>query len=101
MTREVQEAIKQLKAHAQYYLNASDLSALNIVIEALQQETSECKAEDCISREQALRINELHHGSMPNHINHQIWEELRALPSVYPKSDKPSGNDDKGAESEN
>ena len=39
---------------------------------------------DCISRTEALKINELHHGEMPNCVNHQIWTELKALPSVYP-----------------
>lgn len=41
--------------------------------------------EDAVSREAVLRINELHHGQMPNHINHQIWEEVKALPPVTPK----------------
>ena len=40
--------------------------------------------EDAISRQAAIRINELHHGQMPNHINHEIWEELKGLPSVTP-----------------
>ena len=40
---------------------------------------------DAISRQAAIRINELHHGQMPNHINHEIWEELKGLPSVTPK----------------
>ena len=44
--------------------------------------------EDCIPRKAALRINELHHGQMPNHINHQIWKELKAVPSVLPKAKK-------------
>lgn len=40
---------------------------------------------DCISRQAALDINENHHGQMPNHVNHEIWNEIKALPSVTPK----------------
>lgn len=40
--------------------------------------------DDAISREAVLRINELHHGQMPNEINHQIWQEIKKLPSVHP-----------------
>lgn len=49
--------------------------------EMLEQQT----CEDYISRQAVIRINELHHGEMPNHINHQIWEEIKALPSVTPQ----------------
>ena len=38
--------------------------------------------EDAISRQAVLEINESHHGEMPNHVNHQIWEEVKALPPV-------------------
>lgn len=41
--------------------------------------------EDCISRQAVLDINEHHHGQMPNHVNHEIWKEIKALPSVTPK----------------
>ena len=41
--------------------------------------------DDCVSREAVLLINELHYGQMPNHINHQIWQEIKDLPSVTPK----------------
>ncbi len=41
--------------------------------------------EDCISRQAVLDINEHHHGQMPNHVNHEIWNEINALPSVTPK----------------
>ena len=44
--------------------------------------------EDAISREAVLRINELHHGQMPNCINHQIWEEIKQLPPVTPSRRK-------------
>ena len=37
---------------------------------------------DLISRQAVLKINRMHHGQMPNHINHQIWEEINELPSV-------------------
>lgn len=41
--------------------------------------------DDCISRQAVLDINEHHHGQMPNHVNHEIWNEINALPSVTPK----------------
>ena len=41
--------------------------------------------EDAISREAVLDINENHHGQMPNHINHQIWQEIKDLPPVIPQ----------------
>ena len=40
---------------------------------------------DCITRKAVLDINESHHGQMPNHINHQIWQEIKDLPPVTPK----------------
>ena len=40
---------------------------------------------DAVSRQAVLDINESHHGQMPNHINHQIWQEIKALPSVRPQ----------------
>ena len=40
---------------------------------------------DCISRQAVLDINERHHGQMPNHVNHEIWKEIKALPSVTPQ----------------
>lgn len=43
------------------------------------------ECEDCISRAEAIEINKKYHGKMPNDINHQIWEEINALPSVQPK----------------
>ena len=41
--------------------------------------------EDCISRQAVLDINEHYHGQMPNHINYEIWKEIKALPSVQPQ----------------
>ena len=38
--------------------------------------------DELISRQAVLDINESHHGQMPNHINHQIWQEIKELPSV-------------------
>ena len=43
--------------------------------------------EDCISRKAVLDINESHHGQMPNHVNHEIWEEIKALPPITPQPD--------------
>ncbi len=48
-------------------------------------EFSEEPCEDCISRQAVLDINESHHGQMPNHINYQIWQEIKDLPPVIPK----------------
>ena len=41
--------------------------------------------DDAISRQAVLDINERHHGQMPNHVNHEIWKEIKALPSVTPQ----------------
>jgi hypothetical protein len=46
---------------------------------------SQFPVEDCISRQAVIDINHNHYGEMPNYINHQIWEEINALPSVQPK----------------
>ena len=43
---------------------------------------------DLISRQAVFDINESHHGQMPNHINHQIWQEIKELPSVNPQEPK-------------
>lgn len=43
------------------------------------------ESEDAVSRKAVLDINESHHGQMPNHINHQIWQEIKDLPPVTPK----------------
>ena len=40
---------------------------------------------DAVSRQAVLDINESHHGQMPNHINHQIWQEIKDLPPVTPQ----------------
>lgn len=40
---------------------------------------------DAINRQAVLDINESHHGQLPNHVNHQIWDEIKALPSVTPQ----------------
>ena len=44
--------------------------------------------EDAVSRQAVLDINASHHGQMPNHINHQIWQEIKDLPSVRPQEQK-------------
>lgn len=47
--------------------------------------TEQEPCDDCISRSAVLDINEHHHGQMPNHVNHEIWKEIKALPSVTPQ----------------
>mgnify|MGYP007122049198 CR=1 FL=1 len=34
--------------------------------------------DDAVSRQAVLKINENHHGKMPNHINFEIWNEIKA-----------------------
>lgn len=86
MTREErEEAIAILEEvrvidDSMFQFNSAYLKALDMAIEALKVEP----CEDAVSREAVLRINELHHGQMSNRINHQIWEEIKALPSVQP-----------------
>lgn len=41
--------------------------------------------EDAIRRQAVLDINERYHGKMPNHVNHEIWKEIKALPPVTPQ----------------
>lgn len=77
MTRE--EAIRNL-IHAIRWNDMPKKEALDIAIESLQE-----PCEDCISRKAVLQINESHHGEMPNHTNHQIWKEIKALPPVTPQ----------------
>lgn len=48
---------------------------------ALKQEP----CDDAVRRQAVLDINEHHHGQMPNHVNHEIWKEIMALPSVTPQ----------------
>lgn len=55
------------------------------VQDAVEEIRQEMLCGDAISRQAALRINELHHGQMPNHINHEIWKELNELLPVIPK----------------
>ena len=61
-----------------------DVESLQVAIKALEQEP----CEDAISRQMVLDINESHHGQMPNHINHQIWQEIKDLPPVRPQEQK-------------
>ena len=58
-----------------------DESVEHFDYKVIPDNTTNTLIEDAISREEALRINELHHGEMPNHINYQIWQELKDLPS--------------------
>lgn len=55
-----------------YHLNATPLA--------------EC--DDAVSRQAVLKINENHNGKMPNHINFEIWNEIKALPPVLPKREQ-------------
>ena len=48
--------------------------------------------DDCISRQAVFDINEHHHGQMPNHVNHEIWNEIMDLPSVTPRSLNPEAD---------
>lgn len=66
-----------------------DIEAFEVAIKALEQEP----CEDCISRQAVLDINESHHGQMPNHINHRIWQEVKDLPSVQPKAEQETKTD--------
>lgn len=59
----------------------SMIDALEIAIKALEQEP----CDDAVSRQAVLDINEHHHGQMPNHVNHEIWKEIKALPPVAPQ----------------
>ena len=49
---------------------------------------------DLIERSEAIKINELHHGQMPNHINHQIWNEINNAPTII-EADKELEQPDK------
>ena len=76
-------------------INTDDQKAIQLAVDSMKADeayqleyeltTKNDLGVDCISREEALKINKLHHGEMPNHINHQIWKELKALPSVTPQ----------------
>lgn len=57
---------------------SEQVDALEMAIEALEAQS----CEDCISRQAVLDINAHHHGQMSNRVNHEIWEEIKALPSV-------------------
>lgn len=46
------------------------------------------ESDDAVSRQAVLKINENHHGKMPNHINFEIWNEIKALPPVLPKREE-------------
>ena len=87
MTRE--EAIDDLKDLVKYDDYGSLHSeAIDMAIEALKAEP----CDNCVNREAVLEINESHHGQMPNYINHQIWEEIKALPPVTPAREQGEWN---------
>ena len=62
-------------------MDKTTVDACKGAIEFLEQEP----CDDAISRQAVLDINEHHHGQMPNHVNHEIWKEIKALPSVSPQ----------------
>ena len=77
-----EEAIKRLKevrSTIQPFRYVDE--AIDYAIKALEKEP----CDDCVSRQAVLKINENHHGKMPNHINFEIWNEIKALPPVLPK----------------
>ena len=85
MTRE--EAIEYLKCAdvtVGRERKTKTAEVLEMAIKALEQEP----CEDCVSRKAVLDINEHHHGQMPNHVNHEIWKEIKALPPVNPQEPK-------------
>ena len=82
MTRE--EAIAYGKRVIDLGLNDETQAFCEMAIKALEQEP----CEDTISRQAVLDINANYHGQMPNHINHQIWQEIKDLPSVTPQPKK-------------
>lgn len=49
-------------------------------IKALEQNP----CEDCVSREEVIKINQKYHGYMPNEVNHKMWKEFNELSSVQP-----------------
>lgn len=87
MTREdaLNKTIGILTYHQVNFCKSKEAVAnMNEIIEALEKiEQEHCG--DCISRQAVLDINEHHHGQMPNHVNHEIWKEIKVLPSVTPQ----------------
>ena len=76
----LKEALDQLaKGHE------LDNEQKKLIIDKWQKELGIQPCKDCISRQAVLAINENHHGQMPNEVNYQIWEEIKALPPVTPQ----------------
>ena len=68
--------------------SAKDLKVTNAMfklIDAIHAASFLFESDDAVSRQAVLKINENHHGEMPNHINFEIWNEIKALPPVLPK----------------
>lgn len=59
-----------------------------VLLSAFKTATPTTECDDCVSRQAVLKINENHHGKMPNHINFEIWNEIKALPPVLPKREQ-------------
>ena len=51
----------------------------------------ECNAEDCVSRELLQNILCCFRASINKDAFEHLWERIKSMPSVYPKSDKTSG----------
>ena len=68
-------------------------SVANICYNAVVNGTliTECEAEDCISREQAYESAKCIFESNSEAKAFCMMKMLKELPSIYPKSDKPSG----------
>ena len=94
LQKKICEAIKWRETDAEttedkIIANAIITALFGIILEVEQQPTVEKEpCEDAISRQAVLDINESHHGQMPNHINHQIWQEINELPPVSPTRPK-------------
>lgn len=84
MTREEMKELKGLAASMGLYDDKNPCKRAVILgkaIKTLEQEP----CEDAISRQSVLDINEHHCGQMSRSLNHEIWKEIKALPSVTPK----------------
>lgn len=79
--KEAINIISQMIKDEEGFLSDNTVEAHKMAIKALKQEP----CEDCVNRQAVLKINESHHGQMPNQINHQIWQEIKELPPVTPK----------------
>ena len=87
MTRDeaLNKTIRILTYHQVNFCKSKEAVAnMNEIIDALEKIDQE-PCDDVVNRQAVLDINERHHGQMPNHVNHEIWKEIKALPSVTPQ----------------